>query len=528
MLSESGSLILSTTSTTNPCTINAAKSDFTFSNINMRNVLGAAWDKYDVFCMKVAAAAVNGTVTLPATSAGVICYNMAGLTWENVHYDTAYMSQNYVAIAVFNVQTTTQQQNQLISNTGQSYNFRKCGDVVDLNFTITNIFNTATGPSTFGIVAASTILSDVCFHLVFEPVIPGEMNECAFFGFNTASTITSQVGRTVSSDRKEYNYPAFDMRRLCRNFWDKHEDFEIQMAFYNNLGIGTPSGNARTCLFQMNGLNFVNSATKNSNNTDRLGMTTESPILGTIVFSNLATTHDALMAYPVAPVQFKKDGDNANLTINLKNNENSGPFAFTFTSTNPSCVIGFFIKPIYKVEKATLFINTAGLTTSETGLGVLNATSTQFTLNNVNMRQLCRSMWDKYKKFNIFLTGITSNSGAVVGVNASYILQMEGLNFINQTAYITGTGQTQTATLGTISIGNVSAVPRSNGYQSGIVTSFYKDQDFVNLTLRALPIAPGTPISNFVIICGYTFTIVGIPEDEDQAKQFKQNWMPIV
>ena len=528
MLSESGSLILSTTSTTNPCTINAAKSDFTFSNINMRNVLGAAWDKYDVFCMKVAAAAVAGTVTLTATSSGVTCYNMAGLTWENVHYDTAYMSQNYVAIAVLNVQTSTQQQNQLISNTGQSYNFRKCSDIVDLNFTITNAVNTATGPSTFGIVGAGNSYNDVCFHLVFEPVIPGEMNECAFFGFNTASTITSQVGRTVSSDRKEYNYPAFDMRRLCRNFWDKHEDFEIQMAFHSNVGIGTPAGNARTCLFQMNGLNFVNSATKNSNNTDRLGMTTESPILGSIVFSNLATTHDALMAYPVAPVQFKKDGDNANLTINLKNNENSGPFAFTFTGTNPLCVIGFFIKPIYKVEKATLFINTIGLTTSETGLGVINAASTQFTLNNVNMRQLCRSMWDKYKKFNIFLTGTTSNSGAVVGVNASYILQMEGLNFINQTAYITGTGQTQTATLGTISIGNVASVPRSNGYQSGIVTSFYKDQDFVNLTLRALPLAPATAFTGTPITCNFTFTIVGCEEDDEQGKEFKQNWMPIV
>jgi hypothetical protein len=104
---------------------------------------------------------------------------------------------------------------------------------------------------------------------------------------------------------------------------------------------------------------------------------------------------------------------------------------------------------------------------------------------------------------------------------------MEGLNFINQTAYITGTGQTQTATLGTISIGSTAAVPRTNGWQSGIVTSFYKDQDFVNLTLRALPIAPGTPISNFVIICGYTFTIVGVEEDEDQAKQFTENRMTI-
>jgi hypothetical protein len=89
MLSESGSLILSTSSTTNPCIINAQKSDFTFLNINMRNVLGAAWDKYDMFTMKVASVSTAGAITISGSSYGVICYNMAGLTWENLHYDTA-------------------------------------------------------------------------------------------------------------------------------------------------------------------------------------------------------------------------------------------------------------------------------------------------------------------------------------------------------------------------------------------------------------------------------------------------------
>lgn len=524
MLSESGSLILSTSSTTNPCTINATKTDFTFSNINMRNVLGAAWDKYDMFTMKVASAATAGTATISGSSNGVICYNMAGLTWENLHYDTALMSQNYVAIALFLISAGTPNVNQYITNTGQSYNFRKCSDIVDLNFTITNQDDTS-GPSTFGVPPAGNSYPNVAFHLVFEPVIPGEMNECAFFGFNMSSLITSQVGRTVSSDRKEYNYPAFDMRRLCRNFWDKHEDFEIQWAFNNNLGIGTLSGNARICLFQMNGLNFVNSATKNSNNTDRLGMTTESPIVGQISYSTTGANHGTLMYANYAPIQFKKDGDNVNLTINLKNFDNTAPFAFTFTSTNPRGTIGFFIKPIYKMEKATLFINPFGLTTSQTNLGIIDAGATEFTLNNINMRQVCRSMWDKYKKFNIFLTTVISQLATLQVANQAYILQMEGLNFINQTAYITGTGQTQTATLGTVAM--YGGVQPSNTYQSALVTSFNRDQDFVNLTLRAVILAPGTAFTSNPLNCNFGFTIVGIPEDEEQSKQFKENWMPI-
>ena len=521
MLSESGSLILSTSSTTNQCTINATKSDFTFSNINMRNVLGAAWDKYDMFCMKVASAATAGTATISGSSNGVICYNMAGLTWENLHYDTALMSQNYVAIAVFNVQTTSSQ-NQYIVNTGQSYNFRKSSDIVNLNFTITNPDDIGT----FGVAASGNSYTDVAFHLVFEPVISGEMNECAFFGFNLSPSITSQVGRTVSSDEKEFNYAAFDMKRLCRNFWDKHEDFEIQWAFNNNVGIGTLSGNARICLFQMNGLNFVNSATKNSNSTDRLGMTTESPIIGSIIYATTSTTHNAIMYGNYAPIQFKKDGDNVNLTINLKNFDNSAPFAFTFTGSNPRGLIGFFIKPIYKVPKATLFINPFGLTTSQTGLGIINAGATEFTLNNVNMRQACRSIWDKYKKFNIFLTTAISQLATTQTANQAYILQMEGLNFINQTAYITSTGQTQTATLGTVTM--YGSVQTSNTYQSAIVTSFNRDQDFINLTLRAVLLASGTAFTSNPLNCNFGFTIVGIPEDEDQAKEFKENWMPIV
>jgi hypothetical protein len=166
------------------------------------------------------------------------------------------------------------------------------------------------------------------------------------------------------------------------------------------------------------------------------------------------------------------------------------------------------------------------LTTSQTNLGIINATSTEFTLSNIDMRQVCRSMWNKYKKFNIFLTGITSQSGASQTTNGSFILQMEGFNFINQTAWITSPSQTQTATLGTVSAG-VSGAPSTFGWQSGIVTTFYKTQDLVNLTLKALPLASGTPFTNTPLTVNFTFTIVGCPEDEEEAKELTQNWMPI-
>jgi hypothetical protein len=103
---------------------------------------------------------------------------------------------------------------------------------------------------------------------------------------------------------------------------------------------------------------------------------------------------------------------------------------------------------------------------------------------------------------------------------------MEGLNFINQTAYITSTGQTQTATLGSVTM--YGSVQVSNTYQSSLVTSFNRDQDFVNLTMRAVPLASGTAFTSNPLNCNFGFTIVGIPDDEDQAKEFTQNWLPIV
>lgn len=141
------------------------------------------------------------------------------------------------------------------------------------------------------------------------------------------------------------------------------------------------------------------------------------------------------------------------------------------------------------------------------------------------MRNVCRSMWLKYKKFNIFLTQVTSWAASTDALNGAWILQMEGFDFINQTAYITNPGQTQTATLGSVFGGT--GAPISTGDMSSYPTTFYKTQDLVNLTLRAVPLDPGTPFTNQPLQCAFTFTIVGIPDDEQEPKQLKQNWMPL-
>jgi hypothetical protein len=311
---------------------------------------------------------------------------------------------------------------------------------------------------------------------------------------------------------------------LCRDFWDKHDDFEIMMSSYCTIGVGTLSGNARTMLIQMNGLNFVNNGTQRGSSTERLQLNSESPIMGGIVHATASSGHQAINQVPFAPIQFKKDKDNVNLTITFRNYDNNGNYNGV-SLTNYRAVISFYIKPIYKVEKATLCINPFPLTTTQTNLGVRNSAFTQFTINNIDLRSVCRSMWDKYKKFNIFLTTTVSTNGSSNANNGSFILQMEGLDFINQTAYITTSGQTQVATLGPVFAGI--GAPAVSGNQCAYLTTFYKMEDLVSLTFNAIELAPSPTFTNSPLENMYIFTIVGVTEDEGEAKQLKHNWMPI-
>jgi hypothetical protein len=266
---------------------------------------------------------------------------------------------------------------------------------------------------------------------------------------------------------------------------------------------------------QISGLNFVNNYTKQANNTNGVGnYSTDNAIVGATLFTNVGSSHSVNWMLPFAPVQFKKTTDNVNLTLTFKNFDNTTLATPTFTSPMPLFQYGFFIKPIYGVDKATLNINPWGLTTTETNLGVRDSLYTTFTLKNIDMRQVCRSMWDKYKKFNIFLTGTMATVATGNGNNAGIILQMEGFDFVNQTAWISSTAQTQNAILGSIFNTSSTTEPRVYGNQSSHGTMFYKTRDLVDITLTALLLNPATPFVGTMnpLASNFTFTIVGVEE----------------
>ena len=302
------------------------------------------------------------------------------------------------------------------------------------------------------------------------------------------------------------------MRRLCNLFWDKHDDFEIQLAMSALRGTGTNTGDVRITPVQMSGPNFVNNGTKQSNNTAQLNLSTENAIIGTVINPTGASQYAVDLAYPVAPVQFKKDGDDVPLTITFKNSENTGTTnAAGFGGyATPLWQLAFFVKPIYEVEKATLNINPWGLTTMETNLGVVDANYTTFTLKNIDIRKLCQSFWDKYDRFNIFLTQTTSHTTTSTS-NGGYRLEMEGFDFISQLSLTNTRRQNQVATLGSVSTFVDANTVISNGTMASLVTTFYKTKNVVDLKLSAFAIN-GAALSagDRPLLGNFTFTIVGV------------------
>lgn len=516
MLSDSASLILSTKSTVNPCTINATKTAFTFNNIDMKNVMGEMWDKYDQFALKLVSFSTEGAVTIVGSQNGQITYNLRGLEWSNVIYETTGSNTNkqWVPVAYVFLSVGTPAVNPLIINTGWSFNFTKGNRIVNFEFALGGANPTAISASQFGVFDAGNSFNNVEFQFLFEPVIPGKMNECAFYGFNSNELITT-IKRNISTDYTQYSYPDFNMRNLCPKFWDKHDDFEIQLAMSSIRGTGTNTGDIRITPVQLSGLNFVNNGTKQSNNTDQLNLSNENALIGTVINPTGGSSYTVDLAYPVAPVQFKKNGDNVPLNIAFRNTENTGPtVAAGFGAyATPTWQLGIFVKPIYGVEKATLNINPWGLTETETNLGVRNTTYTTFTLKHIDLRQVCGTMWDKYDRFNIFLTQITSLTTSL-NSNGGYRLEIEGLDFISQLSLTNTRQQTQVATLGFVNTFVFPSDFRSMGTMASLVTTFYKTKDVVDLILTASNTNnAANPTANTPLAGNFTFTIVGVTRD---------------
>ena len=87
-------------------------------------------------------------------------------------------------------------------------------------------------------------------------------------------------------------------------------------------------------------------------------------------------------------------------------------------------------------EKALLVLKTSDLTFGQSNsVGIANATGTQCTWNNINLRVLLGNLYEKYTRFNLSLNTFTTGPlvGVVPDADTGTYITLTGLPFVNNT-----------------------------------------------------------------------------------------------
>jgi len=500
-LREIAYLELDTFSLAGTGNINANFSQWTYKNIDLKVVMGPMWDKYNKFIIKLQQISTNGTLNYPTGSAaGSFSYNMAGLDWINLYYEAGQSSQRFAPVANIQIATGNANGTYILPNPGVGFNFRKGQQIVDLEFRIYPIVNT-----NFNVVTTDTYNNNQMTFTI-EPAEDNE-NEMGAMILDTNNLITTS-GKVSSSNNNIITYNNFNIRDVCREFWDKYEDFEIIYGSYTSIGLGSATITQLQQPVAVKGFDYLN----NYMGTGSGNFETDTTIMAINKFG-AASSHT--FDYMMSPrVQFKKAGNTMVLQLQFKNFDNNGINSWTGAS-NRRVQMSFFIKPIRKelgcYEKGTLILSGAGMTTTETNFGVTNAGNTNTTWKNISLRSACRGFWDKYKKFNIFLNQCVCNPTNTTPQQQCLMLYMKGLNF--ETPWTNDTSiDSQTWTIGGILFGHTitttTIFEQTHGNTRGIMFNKTSDVEDINLFVKTID---GTALASTGALNGtYIFTIVGV------------------
>lgn len=491
--------------------INTAKTNFIFRNVNLKSVMGEMWNKYEKFCIRMVSCRYYASVSVTGSTGNIIQNNIKGFDWINCYEEKYGSAQTYLPIGIM-----------AGSNTGRSYiptnnhycfNFRKGQQIINIEFLLTNIGSNGGGAAS----SLITAMPDQSYTFIIQPA-ENNQNEMAYMGLyttqTTVGTITTPIqypGKNISNNCRTYTYNGFDMRNLCREFWDKYEDFEILLAGYQYQGYGGQTAEMQIMPITLNGFNWMNNYTDAGTQTS-----TSSAVIAITKAPADGSSHQIDINNYYAPVQFKKSGDLVTFTIEFRNFDNSA-ITQNATLTNRIGYLPFFVRPVksgLNSQKGTLSVSSAGLTTTPSQIGVTNATFTDITINNVDLRQACESFWHKYNKFNIFFTAMYPNDTVGALEERAVAMYCEGLQLDAQMSDENPQLTTQTWNLGavytqTISSGANGAI--SFGNTKG--TTFYKSSDQVNLRFYVKEIGtPSATVSSQILRGTLTFTIVPIEE----------------
>jgi hypothetical protein len=174
----------------------------------------------------------------------------------------------------------------------------------------------------------------------------------------------------------------------------------------------------------------------------------------------------------------------------------------------------------HNLEQKTFTLTTQALVAGTTNqFGTLNANYTEWTLFNINFRNILGTMWDKYEKFNLIMTSWaagTTLGGSFSGDQRYNYLIMEGLQFINTLAV----GPANTISYNKFGIGGAGFIESSGGASStSIYSGFHNmstantfrkpESENVNLTFR-VGNTTTFPSGNIYANWSVNFMVIGI------------------
>ena len=174
------------------------------------------------------------------------------------------------------------------------------------------------------------------------------------------------------------------------------------------------------------------------------------------------------------------------------------------------------------IEKAFFILRTCDLDSNNNTRGFSNDGKTSFTWNNINLRLILGSMYDKYDRFNLSLktmaSAVATSTISSDPSDLNVLLYCSVLPFLNQT-YDVVNGTTQNTVLESFQFYGALKTPivfDQKQYFDNRCVTFEKSQESLNLNIFYKSVSnniePQTDIGLFPDVV-FLFEITGIPNE---------------
>lgn len=335
--------------------------------------------------------------------------------------------------------------------------------------------------------------------------------ESATFQLGTGATGPRFIRGTTA-----FTWINFSLRDALGTMWGKYERYKIyctEIVYVNS----TTSNNDRTLNFFLSGIDLEFPTYSYVNNK-----VTDEAFIGS-VFQSFAG-NNTLKQYPSTSGNvFRVPEEATNLTIQLRSAlTNAPPVAVSLA--NASFVFQFIVYGVEEVPRLLKMANPRNYPlVLMSAYATKNASNTQMTFNNINLREVIGRDYDKYDRFKLILTQYAMSNQTSIGSGtlAALTFLVEGLPFQNATYTIAnginttnvnqlGLAPTNYWTATSVCVNATGAVPIFTQDYVGAV--FAKYQDRVNLKMSIVYLGGSVLRPETLGSSAFYFNIVPIEE----------------